>query len=73
MAQESEELIEAARHRMKFVTESKMPFANQRCPVTGGLQTICHYGFTERQAEITIGLRHIKVELMAKPLRITTR
>jgi hypothetical protein len=58
---------------MKFVTESKMPFANQRRPVTSSLKTICHSGFTERQAEITIVWSNIQVELMAEPLRITTR
>src|SRR6266702_4772169 len=39
----------------------------------GSLQTICHCGFTERQAEITVGWRSIKVEFMAEPLRIATR
>jgi hypothetical protein len=72
MAQESEELVEAARHRMKFVTESKMPFANQRRPVTSSLKTICDSGFIEREAEINKVWRHIKVELMAEPLLITT-
>ena len=50
-----------------------MPFAKQRRPVTSSLQTIGHCGFTERQAEITMGWRQIKVELMAEPLRIATR
>src|ERR1700752_1275015 len=50
-----------------------MPFAKQRRGITGSLQTICHCGFTERQAEMTGGRRSIKIELMAEPLGITTR
>src|SRR5215207_3922088 len=71
--QKSEELVEPARHGVKLIGASEMPFTEQRRPVAGSPQTIRHRDFTERQTYLVMGRGRFGVELMAEPLRVTTR
>src|SRR5688500_6026838 len=70
--QKSEELVKPALQGVKFIAP-EMPFTNQRRPVTGSPQKIRHRSFPEGQTYFAMGRCRFGVELMAEPLRVTTR